>query len=275
MKYYAIQKSNTLTHHGIKGMRWGVRRFQDYDGHRIGSKKRNRNSSGYSGYSSKKASSSAKSLNKKGKYYHRYTTNGLLTKYHVEEVPEDYAKANLIKTGEHGYYAQVKRVNANKNVLKSKEFETTKFELEKEGFKTNTTFSQSSRIDFHKTYKTNDGEVFVSGDIRIGSESPKDFVKKMDNLVSSVQKNKTGITEGIAKKLYDDYEEYTAPNSVSRDQFKKGLKLTYISKNTFFDSGSGITTVAFKDTSKMWGNSTCTAEIGNDFKVHRAYIEEY
>lgn len=40
MKYYAIQKSNTLTHHGIKGMRWGVRRFQDYDGHRIGSARR-------------------------------------------------------------------------------------------------------------------------------------------------------------------------------------------------------------------------------------------
>lgn len=40
MKYYAIQKSNTLTHHGIKGMRWGVRRYQDYDGHRIGAKRR-------------------------------------------------------------------------------------------------------------------------------------------------------------------------------------------------------------------------------------------
>lgn len=32
--------SNVLKHHGIKGMHWGVRRYQNYDGTRIGSAKK-------------------------------------------------------------------------------------------------------------------------------------------------------------------------------------------------------------------------------------------
>ena len=32
--------SNVLKHHGIKGMHWGVRRYQNYDGTRIGSNKK-------------------------------------------------------------------------------------------------------------------------------------------------------------------------------------------------------------------------------------------
>lgn len=35
-----IAKTNDLEHHGIKGQRWGVRRFQNYDGTRIGASKK-------------------------------------------------------------------------------------------------------------------------------------------------------------------------------------------------------------------------------------------
>lgn len=30
--YYAIDNSDSLAHHGIKGQRWGIRRFQNIDG---------------------------------------------------------------------------------------------------------------------------------------------------------------------------------------------------------------------------------------------------
>lgn len=31
-EYYAVVKSNAISHHGIKGQKWGIRRYQNEDG---------------------------------------------------------------------------------------------------------------------------------------------------------------------------------------------------------------------------------------------------
>lgn len=78
-----------LIHHGIKGQRWGVRRYQNEDGSYTEAGKK-RYSQGV--YSKKEADNYANYLNKNGKYAHRYETGSSFSpikKYHVEEYTGD------------------------------------------------------------------------------------------------------------------------------------------------------------------------------------------
>lgn len=47
---YVIRSEDFLVHHGIKGQRWGIRRFQNYDGTLIGAKRRNKKKVPYEKY---------------------------------------------------------------------------------------------------------------------------------------------------------------------------------------------------------------------------------
>lgn len=82
-----LNDENSLTHHGIKGMKWGVRRFQNYDGTRIGDNKKRIFNPGPIDQITSRQSNFAKSIaNSKDDTEIRNKTKNALSKEDINEL---------------------------------------------------------------------------------------------------------------------------------------------------------------------------------------------
>lgn len=129
MKYY-IYYPPELYHHGVKGMHWGVRRYQNYDGTRIGSSPR------------KKVSDSAKKIksnNLSGKNPEWYRSEYKKAGFSKEEINKSIKELRSIKDA----------ARKDENIRDSKHYYESEYGLD--GSKTKDEYL-SNRLADHKKY---------------------------------------------------------------------------------------------------------------------------
>ena len=187
-----------LYHHGIKGQRWGVRRYQNEDGSLTEEGKERYSNNGEKVFTNNKmADEYCEHLNKNGKYYRRYYANGLLkTEYHISEMSEEDAKKQLYKNE---YDRQTKNIEKYHNQANHSDDLVDEY-LEHHGVK-----GQKWGI---RRYQNDDGTLTAEGRKRYGVDNLADMSKEQ-------------------RKLYEQ-DRRESLKSAKADIKRQGLKTNYI-----------------------------------------------
>lgn len=264
MAYYAVERTESLKHYGRLGMKWYQHIYGAYQGTAKyaakGQKKVNR-------LQAKTDKKNAKIDKKIAKLQTKAHAKGRFDRnqYKISDLKVKKTK-NFNKLWDLRTKVADVRNKADdiKNGIEPKETRFNEYEaaLKDDGWERNDEYAFGDSTNFEKKIKVGGNEVLIEASCD-RKEDPAAFKERITNASNAIAKNNNSIKAGVANEAYKELQSMGTTNGVTKEQFQKGLTISFISL------GRMLNEVAYDDTTGLYGDHFFTAEVDDKGKYYR------
>lgn len=264
MAYYAVERTESLSHYGRLGMKWYQHIYGAYQGTakyaEKGQKKVNR-------LQAKTNKKNAKIDKKIAKLQTKAPAKGRFDRnqYKISDLKVKKTK-NFNKLWDLRTKVADVRNKADdiKNGIEPKDTRFNEYEaaLKDDGWERNDEYAFGDSTNFEKKIKVGGNEVLIEASCD-RSESPADFKTRITTVSAAIAKNNGSIKANIAKEAYKEIKDMGLTRGITEDQFSKGLTVSFMSL------GKHLNEVSYDDTTGLYGDHFFTAEVDDKGKYYR------